>query len=86
MISYKIFPLQQHRDGYYYVDIFKTTYRKNYKKYVTNMKRVFVIDGIEHRISVYTKGYPYNKTVRRSRKAVCCVFEELVNNLVVELE
>ncbi|MGH1337165.1 MAG: hypothetical protein ACRBFS_13660 [Aureispira sp.] len=86
MISYKISPMKQHPDGYYYTDIFKTTYQNDYSRYISSMKRVFVIDGIEHEISVYSQGFPYNKTVRRSRKAVCCVFEELVNNLVVELE
>ncbi|MFK7796329.1 MAG: hypothetical protein AB8E82_02670 [Aureispira sp.] len=84
LIDYKISSLQYTSKGYGYVDIFKTTHRKNYKRYVTSMKRVLVIDGIEYRISVYTKGYSHNKTVCRSRKAVCHVFEELVNSLLVE--
>ena len=84
IIYYKISPMKQHYDGYYYADIFETTYQNDYSKYVSSMKRIFVIDGIEHEISVYSQGYPYNKTVCSSRKAVCHVFEELVNSLVVE--
>lgn len=84
VISYKIHPIEQHINGYYYVDVFKTTYRNNYKRYITSMSRFFVIDGIEHEISVYTQGPPYNKTACRSRKVVFHEFKELVNNFTIE--
>ena len=84
LIFYKISPMQ-HLAGFCYVDIFETTYRDNgYSKYISSMIRIFVIDGIEYRFSVYTKGAPYNKSVCSSRQAICHEFEQLVNNISIE--
>jgi hypothetical protein len=85
LIEHRMSPLQQHSSGYKYVDIFKTIHKNNsYSEYISSMLRIFIINGIEHRIAVYTKGSPYNKTVCKSKRAICHEFEQLVNSFTVE--
>ncbi|MFK7796325.1 MAG: hypothetical protein AB8E82_02650 [Aureispira sp.] len=84
VINHEISFMKKHLDGYYYVDVYEVVRKRSNKLYTSSMSRIFVIDGIEHEVSVYTRGHPHNKTPCRSKKAICSVFEELVHNLIIE--
>ncbi len=57
-IFYKISPIQ-HSAGFSYVDIFETIYRDNgYNKYLSSMRRIFLINGIEYHIVFCIKERP----------------------------
>ena len=91
-ISYEVTPIQYYQGKYPYIDIYRTykTIKKKGERslYDSRAVRIFIIGEIFYYIDVRDNSRKYGTySALRSRRAVCCDFKHLVNNLkIIEAE
>jgi hypothetical protein len=89
IISYKTTPIQYYRGKYPFVDVYQTNYNLYHDRrtYTSEIARVFVIGNILYCISAQSNFGKPSRSAFRSRKAVCCDFKRLVENVeIIEKE
>ena len=81
-ISYKMSSISYYKKKYPYIDIYETNQEKgdNRNWYISEATRIFIIGEVEYYIYIRNYGKT-SKSILRSRKAVCCDFKRLVNNI-----
>jgi hypothetical protein len=82
---FKISSVQYYKKKYPYIDI-KEVFRERRRKknlYTSIATRILIIDGVHYFISVKSESLKSAKSITSSRKAVCCDFNRLVNNIQI---
>lgn len=84
-VSYEVTPIQYYQNKYPYIDIYETNREKGRKRdwYTSEATRIFIIGEIFYYIYMSNNDLETAKSIRSSRKAVCCDFKRLVNNIKI---
>jgi hypothetical protein len=89
VLAYRVSSVNYYLGKYPYIDIHKTYFERydNRKWYTSKATRVFMIDNLFYYIHMENNDLEYARSARRSRKAVCCDFKRLVENVkIIEKE